>query len=90
MECIMKTFANIFRDLRQKTGKSRYNMAKFTGLDESYLLRLETGERNNPSRDVVLMIGLALVRQSNLVEIWDIDNLLMSAEHSPLRKRGPK
>ena len=86
----MKALANIFRDLRQKTGKSRYNMAKFTGLDESYLLRLETGERNNPSRDVVLMLALALVRQSNLVEIWDIDNLLMSAEHSPLRKRGPK
>ena len=86
----MKTFGRTFLTLRQKTGKSRYNIARFTGLDESYLLRLETGERNNPSRDVVLMLGMALMRQSNLLEIWDIDDLLMSAEHCPLRKRGKR
>ena len=84
----MSDFGKTLSGLRRRTGKSRYNLAGFTGLSEAYILRLETGERNNPSRDVVLMLALSLARGSDLMEIWDVDGLLLSAGYAPLRRRG--
>ena len=68
--------------------ESRYRLTQYSGLNQAYVLRWEKGERDNPTRDVVLMLGLALVEGSESVDIWDIDELLMSAEYAPLRKRG--
>jgi hypothetical protein len=51
-------------------------------------MRLETGERNNPSRDVVLMLALSRVKSSDAFDIWDIYDLLTSASYAPLRRRG--
>jgi transcriptional regulator with XRE-family HTH domain len=82
------TFAETLTKLRVKGGKSRYRLAQYTGLSQAYLMRLESGERANPSRDVVLMLGLALVENSDSVTIWDVDDLLLSAGYAPLRKRG--
>ena len=82
------TFGDTLRTLRSKSGKSRYRLAQYSGLNEAYILRLESGERNNPSRDVVLMLGFALVEGSGSVGIWDIDALLLSAGYAPLRRRG--
>ncbi|MEE2710274.1 MAG: helix-turn-helix transcriptional regulator [Gemmatimonadota bacterium] len=84
----MSHFGKTLRALRKRSNKSRYNLAGFSGVSETYILRLETGERSNPSRDVVLMIALALVRTSTNIEIWDIDDLLFSANYAPLRRRG--
>ena len=82
----------IFREklkiLRMRAGKSRYRLAKYSGLNQAYILRLERGDRGNPSRDIVLMLGFALVEGSDSVAIDHIDELLMSAEYSPLRRRG--
>lgn len=53
-------------------------------------MRLESRERVNPSRDVVLMIGLALVANSdgtNKIDMFDIDELLESASYVALRRR---
>jgi len=52
-------------------------------------LRLESGERANPSRDVILMIAIALVANSDTdtIDIYDIDELLESALYAPLRRR---
>lgn len=82
------TFAQELKQLRAKTGKSRYRLAQYSGINEAYILRLERGERANPSRDVVLMLGLALVENSDSVAIWDIDELLLAAGYAPLRRRG--
>jgi transcriptional regulator with XRE-family HTH domain len=82
------TFAETLKKLRTKAGKSRYRLAQYSGINEAYTLRLERGERANPSRDVVLMLGLALVESSDSVGIWDIDELLLSAGYAPLRRRG--
>ena len=46
-------FPRLLEELRIQSGKSRYKIAQYSGLDEAYLLRLETGERRNPSRDTV-------------------------------------
>jgi transcriptional regulator with XRE-family HTH domain len=80
-------FAENLKQLRKKAKTSRYKLAQWSGLSEAYLMRLESGERANPSRDVVLMIALALVASSDAVDIFDIDELLDSALYAPLRRR---
>lgn len=82
------SFAQLLKQLRVKAGKSRYRLAQYSGINEAYILRLERGERANPSRDVVLMLGLALVESSDSVSVWDIDELLLSAGYAPFRRRG--
>ena len=82
------TFAETLKKLRNQAGKSRYRLAQYSGINEPYILRLERGERTNPSRDVVLMLGFALVANSDSVAIWEIDELLLSAGYAPLKRRG--
>ncbi len=82
------TFADALRTLRLKAGKSRYRLAQFSGVDEAYILRLERGHRSNPSRDVVLMLAIALVENSETANIYDVDALLLAAGYAPLRRRG--
>lgn len=82
------TFGEALQRVRRKAGKSRYKLAQWCGINEAYVLRLENGERNNPSRDVVLMLALALVHNSPLLDFYDIDGLLMAAGYAPLRRRG--
>lgn len=82
------TFAETLKKLRSQAGKSRYRLAQYSGINEPYILRLERGERTNPSRDLVLMLGFALVANSDSVAIWEIDELLLSAGYAPLKRRG--
>ena len=77
-------FAETLKRLRIKSGKSRYKFARYSELSEPYILRLESGERANPSRDVV---GMALAHGVSSIEIWDMDALLLSADYAPLRRR---
>ncbi len=81
-------FSRTLRGLRTRSGKSRYVLAQFSGVDEAYILRLESGERQNPSRDTVLKLCLALVADSVTLSIDDINLLLMAAGYAPLRGRG--
>ena len=76
-------FGKELEKLRMRAGKSPYRLAKYSGLNQAYILRLENGTRGNPSRDVVIMLGSALVESSDSVALWDIDELLMSAEYAP-------
>ena len=78
------TFAETLKKLRTRAGKSRYRLAQFSGLNQTYILRLERGDRENPTRDVVIMLGFGIVEGSESVAIWDIDELLMAAEYTPL------
>ena len=82
------TFAETLKKLRSQAGKSRNRLAQYSGINEPYILGLERGERANPSRDVVLMLGFALVANSDALAIWEIDELLLSAGYAPLRRRG--
>ncbi len=56
------TFADTLKKLRTRAGKSRYRLAQYSGLNQTYILRLERGERANPTRDVVLMLDLGWSR----------------------------
>ncbi len=82
------SFAETLKRFRLRSGRSKYRIAQYCGITEAYILRLENGERSNPSRDVVLMLGLALLKGSESLDIWDIDVLLLSAGYAPLRRRG--
>ena len=83
-------FASTLKQIRLKAGISRYKLAHWSGINESYIHRLESRERFGPSRDVVLMLGLALARGEHAVEIWEVDDLLLSAGYAPLRRRGDR
>ena len=81
-------FSVLLRKIRGDAGKSRYSLAQFSEIDEAYLLRLESGERQNPTRDVVVKLGLALVSNSQSVTLHDVNGLLLAANHAPLLSRG--
>ncbi len=83
-------FGQTLRALRTRSGKSRYRVAQFSGIDQAYILRLETGGRNNPSRDVVLMLAFALGEDSQSLSMHDVDELLLEAGYAPLRRRGER
>ena len=87
---IQSEFGHHLELLRRRSGKSRYRLAQYTGLDQAYLMRLETGERSSPSRDVVIMLGLAIAENVDSVGVHDIDELLLAAEFAPLRRRGER
>ena len=82
------TFAQTLHIMRAKTGKSRYRLAQYSGLDEAYILRLESGERQNPSRDAVMKLCLALAATSKGISIHEVNELLLAAGYAPLRSRG--
>ena len=81
------TFSEALKRLRSQAGKSRYRLAQYSAINGACVLRLERGEPSNPSRDVELMLELALVESSDSVGISDIDELLLSAGYAPLRRR---
>ena len=56
----------------RKPAKPRYRLAQVSRITEAYVLRLESGERSNPGRDVVLRLGLALLKGSDSLDIWAV------------------
>ena len=81
-------FSRTFKRLRAKAETSRYKLAQYSGLNEAYILRLESGERQNPSRDTVIKLGLALVAHSSDISISDVNELFLAGGYAPLRGRG--
>ena len=83
-----REFPAVLRVLRERSGKSIYRLAQYSGIIEAYLRRLETGERRNPTRDTVVKIGIALVQDSAEVSIHDVQELLLAAGFTPLLGRN--
>ena len=81
------SFAETLKRLRIKAGKSRYRLWEFSGLDQSYIARLENGKKVSPSRTTVILLGMALLRNSDKIDLSDIEELLLAADFAPLRKR---
>ena len=81
-------FSQTLKRLRLQSGKSRYKLAQYSGISEAYLLRLESGECRNPSRDMVIKIALALVSDRDSVSICDVNGLLSAGDYAALRGRG--
>lgn len=82
-------FGDNLRYLRTRAGKSRYRLWQLTGLDQAFLARLEKGEKN-PSRNTVMLLGLALVHGCNEISCDETDELLLAAGYAPLRDIRPR
>lgn len=75
-------FPEKFSDLLEKSGVTCYQISEFTGIDQAYLSRLRNGSKHNPSADVVIKIGLALVRYGKSINLYHIERLLSSAGYT--------
>ena len=70
------------RQLQKMLGKSGYNsyrLAVEAKVDPGYLWRLLNGERRNPGRDLVSVLGEALLDASSEVTAKDLDRLFKFA-----------
>jgi len=56
-------------------------------VDYSYLWRLGWGQRQRPSRQVVLKLGQALLDNSGDISLDDVDRLLKAAGYGPLPRK---
>ena len=81
------SFAGTLKRLRIKAGKSRYQLWKFSGIDQSYISKLENGGKVNPSRSTVVLLGMGLLHACDEIDLSDIEELLLAADFAPLRKR---
>ena len=75
-------FSLVFSKLLGKTGISCYQIHNFTHIDQAYLSRLRSGEKDNPSPEIIVKICLAFVRLSKNVTLYDIEQLLNSVGRS--------
>ena len=73
------------RQLRRKSGKSTYQLAKLAGLDQAFLRRVERGEKG-ASRETIIRVGIALVHNSDAIGLHDVDELLLNAGFAPLTR----
>lgn len=60
------SFAAVFTRLLAESGKSLTEVAKLSGLDRSYCLRLMRGDRVNPEPAAVMKLFIGLVFDSEL------------------------
>ena len=70
----------VLRQHRAGVNKSQAEIARDAWLDESYVSRLFSGERTNPSRDALILLagfGLGLV-------VPDVDEVLLAADYKQL------
>ena len=76
LTALLKKYAE--RVLRR--GKHQAQVARDAWLDESYVSRLLSGERSNPSREAIILLGgwgLGLA-------VEEVDELLLAADYKPL------
>ena len=80
------TFAATLRRFRLRTGRSQNALGRVVALDASYIHRLESGERDTPTRQVVDALARALALTPE-----ERDTLLFAAGYVPpsLQKLGP-
>ena len=66
----------------QRDGRSLNRIAQAALIDVAYLWRLQSGQRRNPSRDILIRLGLAL-----RLEPEELDQLLVAADYAPITLR---
>lgn len=79
-------FGLTLRRYRLRAGLSQNALAKIVGINASYINRLESGEREEPTREVARALARALRLATE-----ETDRLLFAAGHVPptLQKLGP-
>ena len=75
-------FTEAFSKLRAKSGSTCYQIRQFTHLDQAYLSRLKSGERNSPSPETIVKIGLTICHFDDKIKFSDIEGLFKSVGRS--------
>lgn len=75
-------FPEKFSDLLEKSGVTCYQISEFTEIDQAYLSRLRNGSKHNPSPEIIVKIGLALVRHGKGINLHHVEQLLNSAGYT--------
>ena len=78
------SFAKTLKKSRKKAKMTVYALARNSGVDATYLARLESGEKVRPGRQLVLRIGQALLDNSGKISLDDVDRLLKAAGFGPM------
>lgn len=73
--------------MRQKAGMSLYRLSADAHVDYNYLKKLESGRSRNPSRQVLIALGNALVAHTSLFSQKDVDRILREAGFPPAPAR---
>ena len=68
-------FTKVFSGILEKYDISCYKLSQYADLDQAYLSRLRNGLKGNPSPEVVIRIGLALVHCNRSIGLSDIEML---------------
>ena len=66
--------------VRRLKGKIQAQISRDAWLDESYVSRLFSGERTNPSRDALILLG----NWGLELAVEEVDELLIAADYKPL------
>lgn len=74
--------AQLLSELIERDGRTLNGIALAACLDVGYLWRLRAGDRQRPSRDVLIRLGLAL-----RLDPEEVDQLLVAAEFAPITGR---
>lgn len=74
-----QTFNTLLKERRAEAGLSYHQLSERTDIDTAYILSLEHGTKNNPSRDIVIRLGIGLG-----LDVQEIDELVTSAGHLSL------
>ena len=82
MGLYQNNFAEAFSKLIAKSGVTCYQIHQFSHLDQAYLSRLKSGEKNGPSPETIVKIGLAICHLNNKVKLSDIEALFNSTGRS--------
>jgi len=80
-------FTKTLAKLLKKARITKYRLATDGQVDPSYVTRLLNGERQKPSRRVVLALAQALLDYSGKITLKDVDNLLKGAGYGPLPRQ---
>ena len=79
-------FQKHLKKLISKCGITPYRLSSMSGIDPTYVRRLMTGERRNPSRQVVADLAEALKEYSTIISDRDTNRLVKRAGYPPLRQ----
>ncbi len=76
------SFAQAFSQLLGTAGVTCYQISKYSSLDQAYLSRLKSGEKQNPRPETIIKISLALTHYSDKITTHDIQKLFRSVGRS--------
>ena len=82
MGLYQNNFAEVFSKLIAKSRVTGYQIFQFTHLDQAYIGRLKSGEKNNPSPETIVKIGLAFCHFNDKIKMSEIEMLFKSVGRS--------